>query len=111
VAEDKVNIDRCPSCGRGLEPGQEECPGCGANVLFFIKMKEEEEKKRKNDIDKSNFLYFIAGIIYLISFVQLYFVVTGKWEADFIWNFFGFFAAAAVLTYFGYRVRGEVGQD
>ena len=111
MPEDEVSIDTCPSCGRSLEPGAEECPGCGADVLFFIKKKEEEEKERKNDIDKSNFLYFIAGIIYLVSFVPLYFVITGEWEADFIWNFLGFFIVASGIAYCAYKVRKEVKQN
>ena len=108
MVKESFDILNCPSCGRALKPADKSCAGCGADILFFIKLRQEEESLRKNRLDKSNFLIFIAALFYLISAVPLYFVITGIWQADFLWNFFGFFAAATALVYFAYRIRKEV---
>ena len=106
--EKKSEVETCPSCGKMLAPPGEKCPSCGADVLLFMKRREERQRQRRNDIDKSNFLYFLAGIFFLIAAVPLYFVITGKWEVDYLWNCLGFSAMAAALAYFGYKVRREV---
>jgi hypothetical protein len=105
--EEASHVGVCPSCGKDLVPGRATCPGCRTDVSSFVARREEEERQRKNALDKSNFLFFLAVLFYGISFVPLYLVLAGAWQIDFIWNFLGFFALAAALTYFAYRVRRE----